>query len=122
MKSHISETPEVTEQAEVLPRAQGLYDPAHERDACGVGFIADMKGRKSHAIVTDALRILENLEHRGAVGADPLAGDGAGILVQIPHDFFKEDCRALGFSLPPVGRYSVGYIFMPRDERLRAHC
>jgi glutamate synthase (NADPH) large chain len=104
------------------PEAQGLYDPAREHDACGVGFIADMKGRKSHQIVVDALRILENLEHRGAVGADPLAGDGAGMLVQIPHDFLKEECRALGFTLPPPGRYAVGQMFMPQGERLRSHC
>jgi len=105
-----------------LPEAQGLYDPAHERDACGVGFIADMKGRKSHKIIVDALKILENLEHRGAVGADPLAGDGAGMLVQIPHDFLKEECKTLGFTLPPSGRYAVGQLFLPRDERLRSHC
>jgi glutamate synthase domain-containing protein 2/glutamate synthase domain-containing protein 1/glutamate synthase domain-containing protein 3 len=122
MTSHISDSPEPTDEAAVVPQAQGLYDPAHEHDACGVGFIADMKGRKSHAIVRDALRILENLEHRGAVGADPLAGDGAGILVQIPHDFLKEECRGLGFTLPPVGRYAVGHIFLPRDDRLRALC
>jgi glutamate synthase (NADPH/NADH) large chain len=121
MTSQISDIPEFDE-SWALPEAQGLYDPAHERDACGVGFIADMKGRKSHAIVTDALRILENLEHRGAVGADPLAGDGAGILVQIPHDFLREECRAAGFTLPPVGRYAVGHIFLPRDQRLQAHC
>jgi glutamate synthase (NADPH/NADH) large chain len=120
MTSHIFDEPEPT--GEVLPQAQGLYDPAHERDACGVGFVADMKGRKSHTIVADALRILENLEHRGAVGADPLAGDGAGMLMQIPHDFLREECRALGFTLPPVGRYAVGHLFMPRDERLRALC
>ena len=76
-----------------VPEAQGLYDPANEHDSCGVGFIADLKGRKSHQVVTDALRILENLEHRGAVGADPLAGDGAGILVQIPHDFLDGGVR-----------------------------
>jgi glutamate synthase (NADPH/NADH) large chain len=105
-----------------VPEAQGLYDPANEHDSCGVGFIADMKGRKSHQVVTDALRILENLEHRGAVGADPLAGDGAGILVQIPHDFLKEECKGLGFTLPPQGRYAVGQLFMPSDERLRQHC
>ena len=122
MTSHISESPEPTDEPAVVPQAQGLYDPAHEHDACGVGFIADMKGRKSHAIIRDALRILENLEHRGAVGADPLAGDGAGILVQIPHDFLKEECRGLGFTLPPVGRYAVGHIFLPRDDRLRALC
>ena len=104
------------------PPAQGLYDPAHERDACGVGFIADLQGRKSHQIVSDALKILANLEHRGAVGADPLAGDGAGILVQIPHEFLKDECKKLGFALPTSGRYAVGQIYMPRDERLRAHC
>jgi glutamate synthase domain-containing protein 2/glutamate synthase domain-containing protein 1/glutamate synthase domain-containing protein 3 len=102
--------------------AQGLYDPANEHDACGVGFIADMKGRKSHKIVADALKILENLEHRGAVGADPLAGDGAGMLVQIPHDFLKDECRKIGISLPAPGRYAVGHIFLPREERLAAHC
>src|SRR5690606_17241775 len=69
------------------PRAEGLFDPALERDACGVGFIANLKGAKSHRIVEDALRVLQNLEHRGAVGADPLSGDGAGILIQIPHAF-----------------------------------
>ncbi len=122
MTSHISDSPEPTDEPAVVPQAQGLYDPAHEHDACGVGFIADMKGRKSHAIVRDALRILENLEHRGAVGADPLAGDGAGMLVQIPHDFLKEECRGLGFTLPPVGRYAVGQLFVPRDQRLQAHC
>src|SRR5690242_10724384 len=100
-----------------MPAAQGLYDPANEHDSCGVGFIADLKGRKSHQIVSDALEILANLEHRGAVGADPLAGDGAGILIQIPHDFLKDECKKLGFTLPPPGRYAVGHIFMPRDER-----
>ncbi len=78
------------------PERQGLFDPAFERDACGVGFIADMKGRKSHKIVEDALQILENLEHRGAVGADPLSGDGAGILIQIPHAFLREEAAKLG--------------------------
>ncbi len=104
------------------PPAQGLYDPANEHDSCGVGFIADLNGRKSHQIVSDALKILANLEHRGAVGADPLAGDGAGVLIQIPHEFLKDECKKLGFTLPPPGRYAVGNIFMPRDERLRAHC
>ena len=104
------------------PEAQGLFDPAHEIDACGVGFIAQMKGVKSHQIVEDALRILENLEHRGAVGADPLAGDGAGILIQIPHEFLKAECKALGFSLPEPQHYAVGHVFMPKDDRLREHC
>jgi glutamate synthase (NADPH) large chain len=104
------------------PAAQGLFDPAFERDACGVGFIADLKGRKSRKLITDAVGMLCNLEHRGAVGADPLAGDGAGILIQIPHVFLKEKCRKAGFALPEPGRYAVGHIFMPQDERLMAHC
>ena len=101
---------------------QGLFDPRQERDACGVGFIADLKGRKSHTLITQALDILENLEHRGAVGADPLAGDGAGILVQIPHDFLVEECAKLKIKLPKPGQYAVGMLFMPQDDRLRAHC
>ena len=86
------------------PAARGLYDPALDKDSCGVGFIADIKGRKSHQIVEDALTILFNLEHRGAVGADPRAGDGAGILVQIPHKFFAKKAAELGFALPDAGR------------------
>ena len=104
------------------PGPQGLFNPAHERDACGVGFIADMKGRKSHKIISDALQILHNLEHRGAVGADPLSGDGAGILIQIPHDFVADEASKLGFVLPKPGHYAVGHVFMPQDERIRAHC
>ncbi len=104
------------------PAPQGLFNPAHERDACGVGFIADMKGRKSHKIVEDALSILENLEHRGAVGADPLSGDGAGILIQIPHEFLASEAKAAGFTLPEPGAFAVGHVFMPSDDRLRAHC
>src|SRR3954451_9755129 len=86
-----------------LPAPQGLYDPARDKDSCGVGFIADIKGRKSHKIVADALTILVNLEHRGAVGADPRAGDGAGILVQIPHAFFARKAKEAGFTLPAAG-------------------
>ena len=104
------------------PAPAGLFNPALERDSCGVGFIADLKGRKSHKIVEDALSILENLEHRGAVGADPLSGDGAGILIQIPHEFLAAQAKALGFALPKPGEYAVGHVFMPRDERLAAHC
>ena len=104
------------------PRPSGLFDPRREYDACGVGFIADLKGNKSHQLVQDALAILENLEHRGAVGADPIAGDGAGILIQIPDAFLREECAALGIRLPKPGQYAVGHIFMPRDERLCAHC
>src|SRR6476619_5095384 len=85
------------------PLGTGLHDPALDKDSCGVGFIADIKGRKSHQIVEDALRILCNLEHRGAVGADPRAGDGAGILVQIPHKFFARKAKDVGITLPKPG-------------------
>ncbi len=102
-----------------LPAVQGLYDPALDKDSCGVGFIADIKGRKSHKIVKDALTILLNLEHRGAVGADPRAGDGAGILVQIPHKFFVKKAAEIGFALPEPGHYAIGYLFMPRDDAWR---
>ncbi|PRH88779.1 glutamate synthase large subunit [Labrys okinawensis] len=104
-----------------LPQAQGLYDPANEKDACGVGFIADMKNRKSHKIISQALQILHNLDHRGAVGADPKAGDGCGMLVQIPHDFFAAECANLGFELPAPGDYAVGFFFLPRNEEGRVH-
>ena len=110
------------DEAQLFPKAGGLFDPRREFDACGVGFIADLKGRKSHRIIKDALYILENLEHRGAVGADPIAGDGAGILIQIPHEFLAEECAKLDITLPKPGHYAVGHIFMPQDERLRAHC
>src|SRR3954447_3441376 len=99
-----------------FPDPQGLYNPANEKDACGVGFIADMKNRKSHAIVEQGLAILRNLAHRGAVGADPMMGDGCGILVQIPHRFFAEECGAIGIALPEPGQYGVGHLFMPRDK------
>jgi glutamate synthase (NADPH) large chain len=105
-----------------LPEAQGLYDPAHEKDSCGVGFVADMKNRKSHAIVEMGLQILLNLDHRGAVGADPKAGDGCGMLVQIPHAFFKDECARQGIELPEPGRYAVGHLFLPRDADGQALC
>src|SRR5687767_14972567 len=101
------------------PAAEGLYDPSLEKDSCGVGFIADIKGRASHQIVADSLSILCNLEHRGAVGADPRAGDGAGILVQIPHTFFVKAADKLGFKLPAPGEYAVGQLFMPTDPDWR---
>ena len=105
-----------------MPQRQGLYDPANEKDACGVGFIADMKNRRSHAIVQQGLQILHNLDHRGAVGADPKLGDGCGILVQIPHRFFSEECAKLGITLPEPGHYAIGHFFMPRDPDIRALC
>src|SRR5262245_19372403 len=102
-----------------LPAPRGLYDPSRDKDSCGVGFIADIKGRKSHKIIEDALAILCNLEHRGAVGADPRAGDGAGILVQVPHKFFAKVAAKQGFKLPKPGEYAVGQLFMPRDPDWR---
>ena len=89
------------------------------KTACGVGFIADIKGRKSHQIVEDGLKILCNLEHRGATGADPRMGDGAGILVQIPHKFFAKEAAKLGFTLPAPGEYAIGQLFMPVDANWR---
>ena len=102
-------------------RKVGLYDPENEHDACGVGFIAHMKGVKSHQIVLDGLQIVENVEHRGAVGADPKMGDGAGMLLQIPDELFQEECKSLGFDLPQSGHYAVAQNFMPRDEALRTY-
>src|SRR5271165_6372119 len=101
------------------PRAHGLYDPAKEHDSCGVGFVADMKNRKSHAILEKGLQILVNLDHRGAVGADPTLGDGCGVLTQIPHGFFAAECEKLGFALPEPGSYAIGQFFMPRDAAAR---
>ncbi len=99
-----------------FPAAQGLYCPRNEHDACGVGFVANINGTKSHTIVENGIEILKNLLHRGAVGGDLTTGDGAGILVQIPHLFFAEHCRPLGINLPAEGGYGVGMIFMPRDR------
>ncbi|NDU87989.1 MAG: glutamate synthase large subunit [Ferrovum sp.] len=105
-----------------VPSAQGLYDPAHEHDACGVGFVAHIKGVKSHDIVQQGLQILTNLTHRGATGADPLAGDGAGILVQMPDAFLRREAEDLGFSLPAAGSYAVGMIFLPQEPHARETC
>jgi glutamate synthase (NADPH/NADH) large chain len=102
-----------------LPPKQGLYDPSNEHDACGVGFIVHIKGHKNHEIVNQGLEILKNLTHRGAVGADPLAGDGAGILIQMPDAFLRQ---AFATPLPPLGEYGVGMIFLPRDDEIRADC
>src|SRR4029079_1609621 len=102
-----------------MPLPEGLSDPSLETRSSAGGFIADIKGRKSHKIVEDGLRILCNLEHRGATGADPRAGDGAGILVQVPHKFFVKKATELGFKLPAAGEYAVGYLFMPHDKEWR---
>jgi glutamate synthase (NADPH) large chain len=100
----------------------GLYDPTREKDACGVGFVAHIKGHKAHAIVRQGLKILENLDHRGAVGADKLMGDGAGILIQIPDEFYRAEMAAQGVSLPPPGEYGVGMIFLPKEHASRLAC
>jgi len=105
-----------------MPARQGLYDPRNEHDACGVGFVAHIKNRKSHAIVANGIRILLNLAHRGAVSADPLAGDGAGLLVQIPEKLFRAEATRLGFTLPKSGQYGVGMMFLPRNEATRRAC
>ncbi len=100
----------------------GLYDPAHEHDSCGIGFVANLKGRKSHEIVEDALHMLARMEHRGACGCENNTGDGAGILIQLPHEFFVDECLKLGIKLPPFGHYGVGMVFFPKDEKLREAC
>src|ERR1700722_6572814 len=103
----------------LTPPAQGLYNPSNEHDSCGVGFVADMKNRKSHDILEKGLQILLNLDHRGAVGADPSLGDGCGVLTQIPHGFFAPECAKLGFELPTQGHYAIGQFFMPRQAEAR---
>ncbi len=105
-----------------LPPSQGLYDPSKEHDSCGVGFVVHIKGQKSHSIITQGLEILKNLTHRGATGADPLAGDGAGILIQTPDAFLRQECAKLGITLPPLGEYGVGMIFLPQPPQSRAVC
>src|SRR5438094_228197 len=105
-----------------LPEAQGLYSPGHEHDACGVGFVVDMKGRRSHAIVAQALEVLKNLLHRGACGCEVNTGDGAGILIQIPHAFLPRECATLGITLPAPKRYGAGLVFLPRDAAQAARC
>jgi glutamate synthase (NADPH/NADH) large chain len=103
-----------------LPERQGLYDPRNEHDSCGIGFVANIRGRKSHEIVARGLQILVNLDHRGAVGADPLMGDGAGCLIQMPDALLRDWAEGRGLTLPPPGRYAVAMCFLPLDERARA--
>ena len=101
------------------PTKQGLYDPQFEHDSCGVGFVVNIKGRKSHDLVADALQILVNLDHRGACGCETNTGDGAGILLQVPHDFLVKVTGALGFKLPAAGQYGLGMLFMPPNPAER---
>lgn len=98
---------------------QGLYRPEFEHDSCGTGFITNINGHKEHRIVSDALTMLENMEHRGACGCDPESGDGAGILIQLPHELLMEECSNLEISLPEPGDYGVGMIFFPKDSTLK---
>ena len=105
-----------------LPPAQGLYSPAHEHDACGIGFVASIPGHKSHDIIRKGIQVLLNLAHRGACGCDPETGDGAGVLIQIPHRFFARECGKLGFALPRPGTYGVGMTFLPVEKHPRLHC
>ena len=105
-----------------LPAPEGLYDPRHEHDACGIGFVASIKGHKSHDIIAKGIQVLINLTHRGACGCDPETGDGAGILIQIPHKFFARECATLGFTLPAEGEYGVGMTFLPVEPHQRLSC
>jgi len=105
-----------------LTAKQGLYDPRYEHDACGIGFVANIKNRQSHAIVRQGLQILNNLNHRGAVGADPLAGDGAGIQIQVPDKLLREECATQGITLPEPGHYAVGMVFLPREQDTLDKC
>ena len=105
-----------------LSPGQGLYNPKFEHDACGIGFVVNIKGKASHDIVKKAIRVLRNLDHRGATGAEPNSGDGAGILMQIPHQFFKHSCEGLGFHLPDAGNYGVGMLFLPTQREKRKFC
>jgi glutamate synthase (NADPH/NADH) large chain len=107
---------------EDLNEHQGLYRKSFEHDACGIGFVAHVKGRKSHQIISDAITILENLDHRGACGAEPNTGDGAGIMIQVPHEFLFDECLRTGFSLPAYGDYGVGQLFLPKEIRAREEC
>jgi glutamate synthase (NADPH/NADH) large chain len=106
----------------MLKETTGLYDQRFEHDACGIGFVAHVKGRKSQKIVSDAITILENLDHRGACGAEINTGDGAGIMIQIPHEFLYDECLKIGFSLSPSGDYGVGMLFLPKDIKAREEC
>src|SRR5215469_12031721 len=105
-----------------LPSPQGLYDPRNEHDACGIGFVVNIKAEPSHDIVLKGLQILQNLAHRGASGCDAETGDGAGVLIQIPHKFFVKESAALGFTLPQAGEYGVAMCFLPVERQQRHVC
>ena len=104
------------------PAATGLYDPRYEHDACGVGFVVDIKGRRSHSVIEKGLQVLINLLHRGACGCEANTGDGAGILIQTPDRFLRKVTAALGIALPPAGQYGTGLVFLPRVAAEREQC
>jgi len=118
----VSSAAQIVEQSRVETERAGLYARSQEHDACGVGFVANIRGERSHTLVEQALLILRNLDHRGAVGADPLFGDGAGILLQIPDEFYRSELGPKGLELPPPGEYGVGMIFLPRESASRLAC
>ena len=105
-----------------FPEKQGLYDPQFERDSCGVGFVCNIKGKKSNLIIKQGIEVLARLSHRGAVGSDPKTGDGAGILIQIPHEFFKKVAAENKIDLPSQGLYGTGLIFLPQDTKEQIFC
>lgn len=105
-----------------LPKKQGLYDPRFEHDSCGVGFVCNIDGKASHDIVSKGMDVLERMSHRGAVGADPKTGDGAGVLIQMPHRFYERVCRSCGIELPEEGKYGTGIVFLPTEEKDRDRC
>ncbi len=102
--------------------SRGLYTPELEHDACGIGFVANINGTKTNQNLRDALSMLENMEHRGGKGSSPKTGDGAGVFIQLPYEFFDEECTRLGFKLPAAGSYGVGMVFFPRDKKVMNAC
>ena len=113
---------ETTSRRLSVPQPQGLYHPQNEHDACGMGLVANIRGEKSHEIIRKGLEVLINLTHRGAAGCDPETGDGAGILIQIPHAFFARECGELGLQLPEAGNYGVAMCFLPVEKQARLQC
>src|SRR6187551_2424271 len=106
----------------LAPKSQGLYNSANEKDACGVGFVAHIKGKKSHEIVQKGLELLTNLTHRGATGYDPKLGDGAGLLMQLPDAFLRKEAAKLNINLPAAGQYALGNVFLPQGAANRVAC
>ena len=100
----------------------GLYEPSMEHDSCGIGFLANLKAKKTHKLIEDSLIMLRNMEHRGGCGCEPETGDGAGIMIQIPHEYFDKECKKEGINLPEEGKYGVGVVFFPKDDAVSEEC